>query len=393
MKLLRIEFANLPIFEDDSFYVDFIATDRVMENENLFAVNRVLHTENLLSLVGINATGKTTVLRLLNAAARVVIENMGLNDLNLADIDIIRDGTVMRIFFYHEGSYYLLESIIGCNTIGANLQDGVWYYYKEEVLYKKSQAAVTNKKNVFDFSKSVKNISIKKRSELKEETQKALKDDDSMVILATRGNGCSVFDQLDANYLNSSPMLGKTPAEVLNVFDHNIDYLTAEKDKSSQKVHWKLKFKNRDKVYDINFIQGLNQLLSAGTIKGHAILGKTISVLHTGGYLFVDELENHFNKELVRMIMELFNSKATNPHGACLIFSTHYAEILDFINRKDNVYITRKKEGLLSISKYADEVKRNDIKKSDIIISNFLKGTAPQYESIKALREAICKAI
>ena len=269
----------------------------------------------------------------------------------------------------------------------------MWYYFKEETLYKKSQTAVTNKKNVFDFSSSVKNINVQKRSELKEETQKALKDDDSMVILVTRNNGCTVFDQLDANYLNSSPMLGRTPAEVLNVFDNNIDYLTAEKEKGSSKIHWKLKFKNRDKIYDINYIQGLNQMLSAGTIKGHAILGKTISVLHSGGYLFVDELENHFNKELVRMIMELFNSKTTNPRGGCLIFSTHYAEILDFINRKDNVYITRKKDGLLSISKYADEVNRNDIKKSDIIISNFLKGTAPQYESIKALREAICKAI
>lgn len=390
MKILQIKFSNLPIFAQGSFCVDFIATDRVLEDETLFSLNRILRAENLLALVGINATGKTTVLRLLNAAARIVVGNKGLNEINLAEEDIIHDGTVMEVVFYHNDKYYKLKSSIGCETFSSDLPGGVRYCFKEETLYCKSKAAVTSKKNVFDFAETT---IIKRRSDLQDETKMALKDDDSMVILVTRNNKCAVFDQLTATYLNASSTLGKTPIEVLNVFDHNIEYLIAEKNEGTQKIHWKLKFKNRNKIYDIDYIQGLNQLLSAGTIKGHALLGKTIAVLHSGGYLFVDELENHFNKELVRMIMELFKSKVTNPHGACLIFSTHYAEILDFMDRKDNVYITRKTSGALSLSKYSDEVKRNDVKKSEIIISNFLKGTAPQYESIKALREAICKAI
>ena len=109
----------------------------------------------------------------------------------------------------------------------------------------------------------------------------------------------------------------------------------------------------------------------------------------------VDELEAHLNKELVRVVLGLFTSQKTNPYGACIIFSTHYAEILDFsvLNRKDNIYITRKKNYLLTARKFSDEFKRNDFKKSEIILSNLLTGTAPKYDAIERLREYVCNQI
>ena len=84
-----------------------------------------------------------------------------------------------------------------------------------------------------------------------------------------------------------------------------------------------------------------------------------------------------------------------HKHGACLIFSTHYAEILDFMDRKDNIYITRRNQTDTSIEllNYASEVKRNDVKKSDVILSNYIEGTAPSYESIQALEDYLCSRI
>lgn len=43
-------------------------------------------------------------------------------------------------------------------------------------------------------------------------------------------------------------------------------------------------------------------------------------------------------KRLVKVMMGIFVSKETNPHGATLIFTTHYPEILDSVHRKDNTY-------------------------------------------------------
>lgn len=77
------------------------------------------------------------------------------------------------------------------------------------------------------------------------------------------------------------------------------------------------------------------------------LLGRAVTILRTGGYLIIDDLEKHFSKEIVHMILELFDTQVSNPNGSCIIFSTHYAEILDFIRRTDNLYITRRKDGLL----------------------------------------------
>lgn len=393
MKLLKIEFENLPVFKDKRFSIDFLATDRVMEDEGLFCINKVFYTEKVMAFIGMNATGKTTILRLINLAAKVVIGNKDLNSMGLSHDDMIQDGTIMNVIFYHNDKYYQLRSTIGVRDKHGVLDGTQEYYYSEEILRSKLKSSVTSKKSTFVFNEQDKSIKTLERTKLNSDIKAALKDDTSIVILATRDNDSSVLDLLATNYLNYSPMQGQTPVEVLNVFDDNIEYLTTVKNKQDSTPHWMLKFKNRDKVYDIDFGIELNRLISAGTIKGHALLGNAIATLHFGGYLIVDELENHFNKELVHFIIKIFTSNETNPHGACLIFSTHYAEILDFIHRKDNVYITRKREGLLSVSKYSDEVKRNDVKKSEMIISNSLQGTAPQYENIHALWEVICKAV
>ena len=72
------------------------------------------------------------------------------------------------------------------------------------------------------------------------------------------------------------------------------------------------------------------------------------------GYLIIDELESHLNKELVKMIINLFNNKEINKSGACLIFTTHYAEILDSFDRMDNIYIlTRSENYFTKIHRYS----------------------------------------
>ena len=135
-------------------------------------------------------------------------------------------------------------------------------------------------------------------------------------------------------------------------------------------------------------------MISSGTIKGQNLICMIQSILQKGGYLLVDELENHMNKALVQMILDLFKDPLINPKGACLLFSTHYTEILDFIDRKDDIYITRRakeKGNPLELINYADVVRRNDVKKSEVFISNYIGGTAPSYAYIEALKEALCQ--
>ena len=78
----------------------------------------------------------------------------------------------------------------------------------------------------------------------------------------------------------------------------------------------------------------------------------------------VDELENHFNKEIVVTLMRFFMDSILNKSGSTLIFTTHYSELLDEYDRNDAIYIVRNHNGITA-ENLSYILKRNDIKKSD----------------------------
>ena len=84
--------------------------------------------------------------------------------------------------------------------------------------------------------------------------------------------------------------------------------------------------------------------------------------------------------------------KKVNPKGAMLIFSTHYAELLDEFERNDNIYIVRNKDGI-SAENLSVVLKRNDIKKSDAYQSGFLEGTVPMYDAYMSLKKRLIHSL
>ncbi len=384
MKILSVEFNKLKLFSKGKLQIDLFAEDRVLQTEKLYKIaDNNIYAQNTVAFIGLNATGKTTCLSLLSIAISLVIENFNLNQLRRLYNPAVQDGTILKTIFFHDNKYYKLESTIG---IKYDEQRKERWFFKEEALFSKTATSVKTKKDITDFTGE--NVTRKTRSELDADILAMLKEDDSMVIMVTKENGSAIRTSIKDVTFNFLTTLGDTPSEVLQVFDNNIQSLNCSKNRE-----WQVKFKNVSKPLKTNNPLYISTILSSGTIKGQNIILRAIIVLRAGGYLIVDELENHFNRELVKMIINLFKSKKTNPHGACLIFSTHYAELLDYIDRKDCVYIFRKNKGELSATNYRDEVNRNDIKKSDMIISNALTGTAPQYESIEQMRQMICSRL
>lgn len=385
LRIICVEFENLNHFDTGKFKVDFFATDRVFDKSELYKISNSISTQNVIGFVGLNATGKTTALRLLKIALNIVIYNTSLNALNINDM--VGDGTLIRTIFLYDGFYYQLESTIGINTTHKVTP----FYYRDETLRLKKFSTVKSRNDLLDFKNSH-IVEVQERSKLATEIKNYLDDDKSFINPIIKSNGSYVVDNLWLNYVNVATTLGKTPSSILEIFDDSIESLSIKNipDKSAE---WKLKFKDNDIVYKASEPIALNLIISTGTIRGQGLIQNAIETLKKGGYLIIDELEMHLNKELVKVILGLFKSKQTNPYGACLMFSTHYPEILDTLDRKDNIYITRKVNRLLSVRKLSDEFKRNDFKKSDIILSNTLSGTAPKYESIQKLRDYICELL
>jgi hypothetical protein len=142
----------------------------------------------------------------------------------------------------------------------------------------------------------------------------------------------------------------------------------------------------------MNHPKEVEMYLSSGTVKGINVFIHALSVLENGGYLILDELENHFNKEIATSLLRLFMDQRINKRGAAIIFSTHYPEILDRLSRNDNIYFVRNTDGI-RVDNLGRLLKRSDLKKSDVYQSAFIKGTAPQYEAYQAMKRAFSSIV
>lgn len=104
---------------------------------------------------------------------------------------------------------------------------------------------------------------------------------------------------------------------------------------------------------------------SDGTRKLMALAPAIESALRTGGVLLVDELERELHTRLVNFIISKFQSKATNPNGAQLIFTTYNTELMSMeLLRKDQLYFADKRENngaseLYSLSDFATKTTDN----------------------------------
>lgn len=172
------------------------------------------------------------------------------------------------------------------------------------------------------------------------------------------------------------------------MFDPNIEHLEVQ---DFGRV-FKLTFVGREPL--VLSAEGLGEVLSSGTIRGLELTQQSMHALRYGGYLLVDEIENHLNRQLVDVIIDLFASAATNPRGATLVFTTHYPQVLDHIHRKDNVFfLARQGNGLSRIVKYSDRVKRIENKKSEVFSSNYVKGTAPRFMDVHTLKRLVERSV
>ena len=77
---------------------------------------------------------------------------------------------------------------------------------------------------------------------------------------------------------------------------------------------------------------------SLGTRKLFAIGSLILTILKTGGVIWIDELDKGLHPLLTKLIIKLFNSKKNNPNNAQLIFATHDSTLLDTeIFRRDQI--------------------------------------------------------
>lgn len=377
MKILRITAQGLPLFKQE-LDLEFYTQQRVGEDDKdkLFALKSNYYLHQAVSFIGINASGKTSVLKAINLALDI-INNQPINHSEAKTILGSSQKTTYKICFYDDGKICCLETII----TSKKMKNGAYTYsIIEERLWEKPLYAVKSKKYLTDFG-GLEPVETRK-------TNEAYLPDDVSIIIARnkKAHGpLDVYSLLSFTNTNVLPFSEDIPLDVIAFLDPTIEKLCFEKDKQREIIH--LKFKEQEEIL-LNNAAELEQYLSSGTIKGIITFSMVREVLASGGCILIDEIENHFNKEIVTTMVRFFMDSNLNKNGSMLLFTTHYPELLDEYDRNDGIYIVRNRNGITA-ENLSNILKRNDIKKSDAYQSGFLEGTTPAYEAYLRLKKSL----
>ena len=383
MKLLRITADGLPLFKD-KLDICFYAQQRVSEDQKdiLYSLFSNIYLNPANGFIGINASGKTSVLKVILLSLGI-LNNEPINHIETKDILGNAENAVFNIFFYSESKKEIcrLETMI---TSRQKKTEGIVYSILSENLWSKQADEVITRKSLLDFDG--------KDPVMRRSGQEDFLSDDVSIMIASNkktGENMRVVNLLQFTNINVLPFSDNIPAEVITYLDPTVESL--QFDEKDQKTVIRLKFKGKEEIVMNNPIQ-LNTYLSSGTVKGMITFTLAQEVLQKGGYIVVDEVENHFNKEIVTTLMRFFMDSKLNKNGGTLIFSTHYPELLDEYDRNDSIYIIRNRNGI-TVENLSTILKRNDIKKSDAYQSGFLEGTNPMYEAYMRLKKSIAAAL
>lgn len=383
MKLLRATAEGLPLFKE-KLDICFYAQQRISEEqkEQLHPLFSNVYLNPATGFIGINASGKTSVLKVILLILGIM-NNEPINHIDTRDILGDAKKTVLNIFFYSETNKEVcrLETVVAARKTKT---EGIIYSIISERIWSKKTEEIIARKAMLDFDG-------KEPIMVRSGQEDFLSDDVSIMIALNKktGENIRIVDLLLFTNINVLPFSEGIPAEVITYLDPTVESLYF--DEKDQKEIIRLKFKDKEEIVLNNPLE-LSNYLSSGTVKGMIIFTLAKEVLQNGGYIVVDEIENHFNKEIVTTLMRFFMDSKLNKNGGSLIFSTHYPELLDEYDRNDSIYITRNRNGITA-ENLSSILKRNDIKKSDAYQSGFLEGTTPMYEAYMRLKKSLAAVL
>ena len=140
MKLLRVEFDGLQLFKGKNV-IDFFAEQRVASNncEMLSNIFGKTFTNNVISIVGINASGKTSLLKVISFVMEYINGQSINNIYNRNILDGAKSVTLEVIFYDEKSTVYKLRS-----KIKAVVENGIdtRYIIEEEELFKKKTTII-----------------------------------------------------------------------------------------------------------------------------------------------------------------------------------------------------------------------------------------------------------
>lgn len=399
MKILKIEFQGLPFNDGKTVEIDFTPSKRVSLDidEEVFELSPKIQTFNVLSFYGMNATGKTSVLKIIEFAYGIYLQKLSVQELrnmiflftkNVSLKTVIaNNGMIYNTYMEIVGNEIKKEQIVGfdANLIKSKkmLNKLSFVNTQEEV---EKVGLLKEEYTYYDldqFNKVDSNV----------ENEMIFSDYVKKQVLGSR----SIINLIPNNKFNSSEIVRSTMRrtnfnmyafptagisnEIINkvakLLDNNIEAITYIEDDKDE-IDVKIKFVKQKEIN--TKYRHMEEYLSAGTIRGLNIFQDAFQVLTNGGILLVDEIDLNLNLSIVEQIILLFKNKSINKQNASLIFTTHVPTLIDLFDRDDNIYIMKKEYSDVELRRLSEYKLRYDKLKSNSLISGEI-GTNPNYDA------------
>lgn len=294
MKLLRITAEGLPLFKE-KLDLSFYAQQRVTEEQKniLYPLFANIWVNSAIGFIGINASGKTSVLKVILLALEI-INNEPINHIETRDILGNSKEVKLNMYFFSGKTNEVcrLETII---TSHKSKSEGISYSIASETMWTKCVDVVTTRKAMLNFEG-------REPVMIRSSQEDFLSDDVSIMIARNKKTKehIRIVNLLKYTNENVLPFSEDIPAEIITFLDPTIEKLHFDENDSKTLIH--LKFRGKEEIL-LNSPVELNSYLSSGTVKGMITFTLAREVLQSGGYIVVDEVENHFNKEIVTTLL------------------------------------------------------------------------------------------
>ncbi|MFR1904739.1 MAG: AAA family ATPase [Clostridium neonatale] len=246
MKLLKIKIKGLKLFKDE-LEIDFFAEQRVgpEKNEMLYKLFSNIYINNVIALIGINASGKTSILKAISFVINMLnnepINKIVYNDiLNGINYD---DEVIFETYFYSEENYInKLRTVVKKENKSQDSENK--YIIKEEKLWRKSFSTVKTKKSLFEFEKL-------NPVQIRNSDEEFLMEDVSIIISLNKRYNSRFYirDMINLTNTNQITFTGEFPPELITFLDPSIEYLNLKND--DKKLEIRLKFERKRRNYFI----------------------------------------------------------------------------------------------------------------------------------------------
>lgn len=363
------------------------------EKEKIGYVNFGKERVSLISgFYGANASGKSTVLNVIDTITKVMVSKQ--QELILAP-NGIQEETVISLPNYTiamkekpiimEADFVIEKDKYSYSVFIINEGKEI----SEEVLRKNDKKIFSRKDHKISFEANTekklgalaKNITAPKKSSF----LSVILDDSSDISVFSnikKEVGISNLNQIKTNFCfitdKRSVQMGQN--NLNGLFAFAINYLNSNEQKQHEMLdiinpvvkYFEPSFESlvinpTDKstfTYEArynNFYKNLGVTeLSAGTRELIAYIDDILRVLKTGGIVVYDETSKFYHPDMEIAILNLFKDKDINKNNAQLLFSSHNHETFDLL-QNDQAHILEKKNGNIIISKVSDyDVKERD---------------------------------